>query len=250
MSDNISVHSTNIYSGDYRKLAKELNNQNVRAIENIVISEKLNLNTFDSLHQLSLLNWCLLNDKLKSFKTLLRLGADPNKRDSLNKFPQPIIVAAAKKDIEYLKLALEFGGDPNAFFPKAQWFRDFTPMGGAIFSLRLENVQLLTEKGADLNSVQSEFSNPLENALVQEQIDMVKYFIEKGADYKKMPRYNVDSLEILDYLRNMAFPLNSTDHRIKMEVVDMLKSKGLDYFKYPIPDNIRTSHDVNFLSKY
>lgn len=57
-------------------------------------------------------------------------------------------------------------------------------------------------------------------------------------------------LYILYYLREMVFPLDSNEYKIKMEVVNYLKTKGLDYSKEPIPDLYKEQYDKSYLGKY
>jgi hypothetical protein len=59
-------------------------------------------------------------------------------------------------------------------------------------------------------------------------------------------------LSILDLLRMNKFVINSNEHKIKMEVVEFLKTKGLDYWKSPIPDDIKLQYkdEPEFLKKY
>lgn len=104
---------------------------------------------------------------------------------------------------------------------------------------------------------------------------MAKYLLYKGADYNNLKfktktvaldgkgqqiHTNNNSplikdnkeLNILDFLRDSEFPLNSKEYKIKMEIVEFLKNKGLDYWKYPIPEKIKSRHknDIEYLLKY
>ena len=200
-----------------------------------------------------MLNWCIFNKKAASFRKLLELGADPNWLDKNDAFPFPII-EASKRIGTYLNDALMYGGNPNCYFKKGQWFADCTPLGGAIYSSDSNNVKLLIEHGADINYTPIYYCNPLRIAMIQEEIEICKYLIIKGADCSKAItiRENKDTVGVLYYLREMTFPLNSKRHEIKMKVIELLSAKGYDYWKYPIPENVRKSFlgEDDFLAKY
>jgi ankyrin repeat protein len=250
-----SIHSVAIYSNQYFELAKAMNDQDLKKIDEIVKTSHLNLNFADSINKLSLLNWCVINDKPRSFKKLLKLGADPNWTDTTGEFGPAIIYSSQdRKNSDYLILAIKHGGNPNIYSSKAQAWWDFTPILSAIYSKRLENVKILVTAGADVNYTPKDFCNPLVNAMEQDDIEIVKYLLLSGSDCSKatLKRDDGQVVGVLFFLREMPFPLNSENYKTKLEVIGILKSKGLDYWSYPIPENIKESFkdDPNFLSKY
>jgi hypothetical protein len=253
MADKNSLYTPNIYSGAYRELAIALNDQDLQKINLIVKRTHLNLNYTDSLHGLSLLNWCILNIKPKSFDELLVLGADPNWYDNKEKFPPSIIEASQKKG-DYLISSIKYGGNPNCVFINTTGCHNHTPLLGAIFSTDIENVKLLVNHGADVNFQPNIYCNPLAIAMIQDEVEIAKYLVLNGADYKKATTVveGGDTLGVLYLLREMAFPLNSKDYKLKMELVEIFATKGLDYWKYPIPENIKKEYEADsiYLSKY
>jgi ribose 5-phosphate isomerase RpiB len=48
----------------------------------------------------------------------------------------------------------------------------------------------------------------------------------------------------------MPYPLDSEGYKVKMEVVEYLKQKGLDYWKEPIPGQYYKNYEKAYLEKY
>ena len=207
----------------------------------------------------TLLHWAVYRDNLNSARILVDLGADPKVKSSDS--TSAIIHAADKMEADYLRLILSAGGDPNfvADIAKPQDLR--TPLMAAAFK-SLENVKLLIEAGADPNYVhRSKRGNiggeTVQSALIYafrgDKIDIVKYLIvDVGVkvDYVFNTTLEGKPLTVLTYLRNMTFPLDSKEHKLKMEVVEYLKSKGLDYASEPIPPRFQEKYDRSYLEKY
>jgi len=208
----------------------------------------------------SLLNWSVYRDNYGSARILAELGADPNLKgnDSASAF----INAADKYETsDYLRLLLKFGGDVNsvADINKPQRLR--TPLIAAAFN-RLESVKLLVGAGANANYIHRTkrgkrgFEN-IQSALISAfdggRIEIVRYLlIEVGVDfnYQFETTINGKPLYILFFLREMVFPLDSEEYRNKMEVVQYLKTKGLDYWSEPVPELYLKQYDKVYLEKY
>jgi uncharacterized protein len=208
----------------------------------------------------SLLNWAVYRDNYNSAKILAELGADPNLKshDSTSAF----INAADKHETsDYLNLLLKHGGNVNAVADIDEPQRIRTPLIAAAFN-RLESVKLLIEAGADPNYIhRSKRGNiggeNVQSALIYafrgNKIDIVKYLIvDIGVEFKYAFNTTLEGkpLYILHYLRDMPFPLDSEEHKIKMKVVEYLKTKGLDYWKEPIPERYYKQYDKSYLEKY
>jgi hypothetical protein len=179
------------------------------------------------------------------------LGANPNLHTTF-KGKTAIIVAADNDDPKYLKLLLDFKGDPNSIEnvfsgPKKKINSErnsalTTAIVPSIMGKKnLEKVKLLVEAGADINYTKKGIiQTALAEALIQEQMDIALYLIEKGADYKKpislFVRGGVEDVTVLYLLRSSIIDLDSEQYKKKMELVAFLKSKGLDYEKEPIPE--------------
>jgi ankyrin repeat protein len=196
------------------------------------------------------LTLAIFNNEYDSAKTLLELGANPNLHTTF-KGKTAIIVAADNDNPKYLKLLLDFKGDPNSIEnvfsgPKKRIASErnsalTTAIAPSVMGKKnLEKVKLLVDAGADINYTKKGIiQTALAEALIQEQMDIALYLIEKGADYTKPITPTViegEDVTVLQILRKSIIDLDSEQYKKKMELVAFLKSKGLDYDKEPIPE--------------
>lgn len=208
----------------------------------------------------SLLNWAVYRDNYESAKILVEAGADPNLKR--NDSTSAVIHAADKIETsDYLKLMLKYGGDPNtvADIDAPQHLR--TPLMAAAFK-RLENVKILVNAGADPNFIYKMKRGNIGGEIIQsaliyafygKRIDVVEYLlVETKVEFNYVFSTNIEGRphHILYYLRDLVYPLDSNEYKIKMEVVNYLRTKGLDYSKEPIPELYKKQYDKLFLEKY
>lgn len=217
------------------------------------------LNFREKYYGQSLLNWAVYRDNLNSVEILAGLGADPNLKS--NDSTSAIIHAASKNETGYLKVLLEHGGDPNAVADVSGPQDLRTPLMAASVK-SLENVKLLIQAGADPNfTYRSKRGNiggeNIQSALIYafrgNKIDIVRYLIiDVGVDFDYVFNTTIEGkpLTILTYLRQLTFPLESKEYEMKMEVVQYLKTKGLDYSKEPVPQRFYKNYDSAYLAKY
>ena len=102
-------------------------------------------------------------------------GVDVNGKDAQGIYP--LLLACGYKDNdEMIELLLGKGADPNIFGPNGE-----TPLGlAAKYSLKA--VQMLVEKGADVNAKHEKGLSALEWAQHFEQPEIVKFLKENGAN--------------------------------------------------------------------
>jgi hypothetical protein len=253
------VDKSELMGNDYRlfqstpawALAKAVKAGDVKKIKEEVLQKKVSVDYQESRFGQTLLMLAIFNNEYDSAKTLLELGANPNLHTTF-KGKTAIIVAADNDDPKYLKLLLDFKGDPNSIEnvfsgPKKKINSErnsalTTAIVPSIMGKKnLEKVKLLVEAGADINYTKKGIiQTALAEALIQEQMDIALYLIEKGADYKKpislFVRGGVEDVTVLYLLRSSIIDLDSEQYKKKMELVAFLKSKGLDYEKEPIPE--------------
>lgn len=239
------INTIDNYEGAYYKLMWSVKKGNVEDIKKIVVENHLVLNYADETNGVSLLNWCIFNNKKEAFKELLLLGANPNWQDSGGLFA-PAIIEASKLSTtnDYLILSLKYRGNPNCISKKIEGSENQTPLFGTLYSGNLKNVKMIVENGANVNLTIGNYWSPLADALMHNKIEIAKYLIEKGANYNELKfktRLGKD-LNILDFLRNNEFILNSNEYQIKLNIIILLKNKGLDYWKYPIPEEVKKRH--------
>jgi ankyrin repeat protein len=228
-------------------LAKAVKDENIEIIKNEVLQKKINVDYLDPLYGKTLLMMAIYNRKYESARTLLLLGANPNHHDAYQG-KTPVIDAASSEDPKYLKLLLDYKGDPNSIEnvfsgPNLRINSERNSSLTACISAMdgkndLEKVKLLVEAGADINYtkkgiIQTVFGE----ALLLGKMDVALYLVEKGADYSKPITPTVfegDDVSVLYLLRSTVTELDSYQSQKKMELIVFLKSKGLDYDKEPV----------------
>jgi ankyrin repeat protein len=195
----------------------------------------------------TLLMMAIQNGDYESVKTLLELGADPNKVDKY-RGASAMIDAAKAESPKYLNLLLKYNGDPNAIETAPTRQGDNSRKTALVSSMSylddssLKKVKLLVEAGADINYYNEGHTNlPLSNAIKFDKMDVALYLLKKGADYKRFMYKMSDGQEvyILEALRYNLYDLNSEKYKTKMEIVYFLKERGLDYWKEPIPERVQ-----------
>lgn len=208
-------------------------------------------------------HFALKTYNFKAIRKLLDKGLDPNLMDKAGK---AIIIDINSSTYSYespeslktLKYLIQKGADVNLYSHKTQFT---TPLIEAAKS-NFENVKVLVEAGANphfINEFGYAFKSPLSAALLYKRIEIVNYLIfNQKVDFRTL-KYPMDSkfhpgeYEILHCLRGeMLFKLNSKEYQEKMKLVAYLKTQGLDYWKTPIPDKVKTISNItpDYLSKY
>jgi ankyrin repeat protein len=254
-----SVDKSELIDNDYRlfqntpawTLAKAVEAGDVKKIKEEILQKKVSVDYQESRFGQTLLMLAIFNNEYDSAKILLELGANPNLHATF-KGKTSVIVAADNDDPKYLKLLLNYRGDPNSIEnvfsgPKKRIASErnsalTTAIVPSIMGKKnLEKVKLLVEAGADINYTKKGIiQTALAEALIQEQMDIALYLIEKGADYKKPITLFVgggsENVTVLYLLRSSIIDLDSEQHKKKMELVAFLNSKGLNYYKEPIPE--------------
>lgn len=133
--------------------------------------------------RIPLLAWPIITGSPEGLRAMLEAGADPNARKLFPSdrgeryYPNAMVWAAQQQDPVYLELLLDHGGDPNtrnanneallfhAFIHQNQW----------------RNVQLLVERGADVNA-QASVSTIVSSYASRGGFRMVHWLLEHGAD--------------------------------------------------------------------
>jgi len=248
------VDKSKLMGNDYRlfqstpawTLAKAVEEGDIHKIKEEVVQKKVAVDFQETQYGQTLLMLSIINCEYDTVKVLLELGANPNLHDNF-KGQTPIIVAAKNDDPKYLKLLLDYKGDPNSIEnvfsgPNKRINKLRNSALTACISSRkkntLEKVKLLVDAGADIHFtkkgvIQSAFGQ----SLMSEQMDIALYLIEKGADYTKPitpTGLEGDDVSVLYLLRSTVTELDSYQSQKKMELIAFLKSKGLDYDKEPV----------------
>ncbi len=133
-------------------------------------------------------------------------------------------------DSFYLKTVLEHGGDPNlreVYGTQGDKEIYITPLGrAALYSRRIENLEMLVHAGADLEPKGGLFNNtPLTTAATVNWYEGVYYLLQAGADYNHK---DDNGATIADYTVHENVPLTDEVNRWKDKVLDFLEKKGVD----------------------
>lgn len=206
--------------------------------------------------------WMETRDPLPLIKKLLDAGADPNAL--INSTPRarmregsPRLVyattlmrAALAGDVELAKLLMSHGADPNILSKDREttlmaacgtgfingYHRQRTP------AERLELVQLLVEKGQDVNAADNYGITPLMVAANLGDLEIVKYLVSKGADLSAhdLGKKNdgafgssVEPLMPIDYAIGVGtfVPNNAViiHHDVLQYMTDEMKKRGIKH---------------------
>ena len=163
---------------------------------------------------------------------MIKNGANVNLYSKNAQLSTPLINASRAGNLEYVKVLIEAGTNPHF----------------------IDEVDSYSRK----TGYRSPFRSPLSTALSYHHIEVVNYFIfNQKVDFRTLThsmdsKFHPGEYEILYNLREMLFDLNSKEYREKMKLVAYLKTQGLDYWKTPIPDNIKNNPNFTqeYLSKY
>ncbi|MCH2195504.1 ankyrin repeat domain-containing protein [Kordia sp.] len=240
-------------------LAKAVKNQDSIKIFTLISGGK-DINLREPKFGQTLLILAVKNELKKSVKYLLENKADLSIYDSYD--GTSAIIEASKmgkdynRDPEILKMLLDNGANPNDIEKGKRRSDNLTRSTPLIEASKccLEKVELLVQGGADINFIneynQSALYSALNGSKGKELI--VKYLLLNGADYKRPLKTTKDGIEIKieNKLRDWRFDLNSDKYKVKMEIVDFLKSKGVDYRNTKIPKKYLDKYPEEYLSKY
>jgi ankyrin repeat protein len=271
-NENVA-NEKNLLGNDFRlfqntsawELAKSVENEDTLKIRKEISEEKSKVNFQEPKFGSTLLMLSIKNDKYRSAKVLLELGANPNIPDSY-RGESAVISAAEMDDPKYLKLILEYNGNPNALesvpFKENDEVRQ-TALLAAINPLEsssLDKVKMLVKAGANVNFYNLGHTDlPLAEAITDRKMEVALYLLQNGADSNLVMYETIDGRKvyILEALRKCIFDLNSKEYSDKQEVINFLKVEGLDYSKEPIPDyilmNIKEQYPEdweNFIKNY
>jgi len=251
-------------------LAKAVWDEDLIQIQKLVKQKGNEVNYQEPKYGKTLLMLTILNEQYKSCEKLLELGADPNKHDRYDGSSAIIDAAAingtSDDNTAFLNLLLKNGANPNDIEVGKRRNDNLgraTPLIKACSSINkivspLARVKILVEAGADINYIGEYYQSPLSCALLAENFDIIVYFLQRDINCK-IPIFtrNEKIFYIQDVLREEVLPLDSKEYQQKLEIVKLLKQKGIDYKIVPIPDfiikrvkKIYSKNWEDYLSKY
>lgn len=147
---------------------------------------------------------------------LLSMGANPNYK--VGGTDSATWIAAGADDPKWLALMLAHGGDPNI------WSGQRSALMVALKYGRVQNVKLLLDHGADINAHDSGGSSAATDAAVEKEYDVLIELIKHG--------YNYQLIRLARVVNNTVIPPDSKLSAQKMQILGMLKERGVEF---PIP---------------
>ena len=164
--------------------------------------------------------WAMVRGNKSGLQKLLEVGGDANyQTDDGNSV---MSLAAEVDDPEFLKIALQHGGNPNLDILHSPYRR---PLGIATGPFHLEHVKLLLNAGADVN-----YQNPvtgntaLDLAADLNQFDIVYYLLENGANYNLK---NKLGNTVVFQIENNNIDSASSNYVWRRKVIEFLRSKDI-----------------------
>lgn len=274
------VDKTDLTADDYRlfqctpawELAKAVEDENVSKIDAVVAGNPQIVNYQEPKYGNTLLHLSIMNQQLMSFRTLLKEKADISVHNTYDG-TSPLIEACSYKqyDARFAKILLQNGANVNDIETGKRREGNstrLTPLMAASRQGNIDLVKLLVSKGADINYKNEFRQSALSECILVNELEVGLYLLRNGADYKQPIFYRPgDSADynpaedkpmyLVDVLREEFFELDTREYKYKMQIVDFLKSRGVDYKSIPIADFIkRKAHEKypnnwkEYLDKY
>lgn len=240
------------------ELAKVVQDEDEKKINEIVSKDPKLINYQEPKFGNTLLMLTIMNQQIKPFRYLLEKKADVNIHNTFDG-TSPIIEAVRLRDydIDYAEILIKNGANVNDIEigerKKGNSTRK-TSLISAVGSGKIEFLELLVKNGVEIN-YQNEFGQSAFSKAIQlTEYKISYYLLENGADYKRpifyRPDYSIPvekqdpndkgkPMYLVDVLREAFLDFDTDEYKYKMQIVDFLKSKGIDYRATPIPDYIK-----------
>jgi len=246
------VDKSKLLGYDYRlfqktpawELAKAVWDDDFKKINELTKKDKNLINYQEPKYGQTLLFLTMWHNQKETFKLLLSLGADLNIHDTYDG-ASPIIKACEYGfNIEFAMTLLRHGANPSDIeIGKRREGNStrYTPLMAAAESGNIDLVELLVNKGANLNYKNEFGRSALNVAITQGKYDVILYLLKNRVDYRMPTSQNEDQHKtyyIEDELQYMLPELNSSEYKTKMLIVDFLKGKGVIYKRVPVPEYV------------
>ena len=204
-------------------LCNAISNNNMTKIEKLV-KAGVDLNS-TSEEEMSPLLWSMIvpSCNISTYKKLLELGASPN--ISIGSYHSPLAYATTYKDLDYLKLALKYGGDANLVTKH----KEVTPIFSAIRPASMEAIKILAKAGANLNYYNWTGYSILRSALALSYYDVALLLIELGADPLLQDKKGEIIIEFTLKLRYERKHIESKDSILRLKkIIQICKDRGME----------------------
>jgi hypothetical protein len=145
--------ATDYFQGKALELAQAVDRKDAAAIRHLIKDEGVNPDTIFDQANMPMVAWPIINQNFDGLRLLLDNGANPNARKMMPLRERgkagednALVFAAGLPDQRYLKLLLDRGGDPNTMSSNDEQLTYVATLHHV-----WPNVQLLIERGADIN---------------------------------------------------------------------------------------------------
>lgn len=261
MSREQKVDKSKLLGNDYRlfqdtpawDLAKAVEDENTELIKKIIKEGEVDVNYQEPRFGQPLIMLAVINEQYASCKVLLELGANPNlhdKNDGSNAMIEAAQIDNSNVDkMKFMGLLLKFKGDPNSVEVGPRRVGNTTRNSVLIAAVNADEiysslpiVKLVVKAGANINYENEFGQTALNEAILLEIYDVALYLLQNGADYNQViidrSQFSKDGKKVylVEILREFTPKIGSEKHLKKRAIIQLLKQKGIDYQKVPIPD--------------
>ncbi|MBO9202428.1 MULTISPECIES: ankyrin repeat domain-containing protein [Niastella] len=248
------VNKAKLKGDDYRlfqntpawELAKAVQDENEDRIKGILVKDPGLVNFQEPKFGHTLLQLTIRNQQLESFKLLLANKANIHIHDTYD--GTSALIEACRYpwyDIRFAEILVQNGANVNDVEVgerrKGNSTR-FTPLMEAAKEGRLDMVKLFVSNGANIDYQNEYKQSALSQAVILEHYDVLLFLLQNGVDYKLPITYNETQHKtyyLVDELRFFMPDLGSKDHQLKKQVVDYLKTRGVDCNAVPISEFVK-----------
>ena len=233
------------------ELAKAVQDENEKRVNEILAENPKLIDFQENRFGSTLLILTVRNQQYKSFEILLKNKADVNIHDTYEG-SSALIEACSYNlyDTKFVETLLQNGANVNdTQVDIDKEGKTKTALMKAAQTGNLNLVKLLVEKKATLNYQNEYGQSALSESIMRDHYKVSFYLLQNGAEYKQpifyRPGYSVPNSKkgqpvyLADFLREVFLDFGTDEYKYKMQIVDFLKSKGIDYRDIPIPDFIR-----------
>jgi len=174
------------------------------------LQDKITINHVGN-EEMTFIMWAIVNQTKQGLEQVLKMGADPNKKDKDGETPVAFVCAA--KDIDYLSILLKYKGNPNCYVSNGEPAIIFAALHGS-----WRNITRLLEYGADVEMTDKDGDTVIMTCAAISKYKEVYQLIKYGANVFHENKYGKN---LIDRLKN-ANPDKGTEVYDDLEDVKIL----------------------------